>query len=102
MINSSMWCDMCTLFKKSIIGIKGAKTYGLKDIAKSMYKNKLIKEIWQENVSDGVDAMITVWKISNETNLNLINDYRMNNIINYNKMDCKVLHDIMTYLRNNH
>ena len=93
---------MCTFFKKSNIGIKGAKTYGLKDIAKSMYKNNLIKEIWQENVSDGVDAMITVWKINNETNLNLINDYRMNNIINYNKIDCKILHDILTYLRKNH
>ena len=93
---------MCTLFKNSNIGIKGAKTYGLKDIAKSMYENNLINELWDKKISDGSDAMVTVWKINNDSNLNLINDYRMNNIINYNKMDCKVLYNIMTYLRNNH
>ena len=63
---------------------------------------KSINELWDKKISDGSDAMVTVWKINNDSNLNLINDYRMNNIINYNKMDCKVLHDIMTYLRNNH
>lgn len=107
-IQHHQWCDMYTLFKSGNIGIRGAKTYGLKDVAKHMREHNFIPEIWEdqkeqntESVNDGMGAIVTAWKINNDTH-NLENDPRMSNIVLYNRMDCKILHDIMKYIRKNH
>ncbi len=107
-LSYNIWCDMCTMFKNGNIGVKGAKTYGLKDIAKAMYNHKMIKHIWNndDGVSDGFGAMMAVWQINNELNkrnyTKISDDSRMNTVISYNLEDCRILHEIMNYLRKNH
>ena len=100
-LNKNIWKDMCTLFKEGNVGIRGVKTYGLKDVANHMFLHNLIPEIWDSNNSNcinGTNAIVNAYQI----NKNMQTDPRMNDIIKYNKIDCKILYDIMKYIRNNH
>ena len=80
---------------KEPIAIKGAFTYNLKDISKSLAKNNLIKTLWKEDM-DGSDAMIYAlqWYQDKQPN----NDI-MNKIIEYNFVDCQVLYEILELLQ---
>ena len=87
--------DLLDLFIKEPIAIKGAFTYNLKDISKSLAKNNLIKTLWKEDM-DGSDAMIYAlqWYQDKQPN----NDI-MNKIIEYNFVDCQVLYEILELLQ---
>ena len=89
------------------MGIKGCLNYGLKDVAKTFYKYGYIHTIWDENGDcvDGADAAIGAYKVDKETrkkNLPFNQDPLAKDIIKYNEIDCKVLMEIIEYLRNNH
>ena len=94
------WVDIYNIFIKEPIVIKGALDFKLKTIGKSMKKHGLIDICWDDNgPSDGLGAM-----------LDAINCYKSQNIdsdcyksiILYNEIDCKMLWEILSYLRNNH
>ena len=87
--------DLLDIFINEPIAIKGAFTYNLKDISKSLAKNNLIKTIWKEDM-DGSDAMIYAlqWYQTKQPN----NDV-MNKIIEYNFVDCQVLYEILELLQ---
>ena len=87
--------DLLDIFINEPIAIKGAFTYNLKDISKSLAKNNLIKTIWKEDM-DGSDAMIYAlqWYQTKQPN----NDI-MNKIIEYNFVDCQVLYEILELLQ---
>lgn len=101
---TNIWCDMYTLFRELGIGVKGARSYGLKDIGKAMYENKLINYTWDKTTNLG-NTMVTAWSINKNLSKNnyskLTDDVRMNDIINYNKVDCKILKIILQYMRDN-
>ena len=105
-VKYNTWCDLCTLFKNENIGIKGATTYGLKDVAQAMKSHNMINTYWKPGIFNGVETIAMAWNINNEMeskNYNkLLDDPRMNNIIEYNKTDCVILHEILTYLKRNH
>lgn len=105
-IKYNMWHDLYTLFKNENIAIKGATSYGLKDIAQAMKINGMIKNYWRPGIFDGIETIALAWSINNELELNnynkIIDDPRMNCIIEYNETDCKILHEIINYLRENH
>lgn len=89
------WIDLCKIFKTEPIVIKGAYNFGLKEIAKSMFNNKQIKITWKNNdTSNGLMAMLNAIDFYNGKKIN------MYTIINYNKIDCQVLYEIVNYLRN--
>jgi len=90
-----MWTDICKIFMEEPITIKNAYTFKLKDIAKSFYEHKLIKTIWPKNgISSGLGAMMASIDYYNNKNKKIIN-----NIIKYNEIDCKVMAEIIEYLR---
>lgn len=95
--------DLHKLFKENNIVVKGALNFSLKSIAKAMYQNKLINSTWkQNNCCDGLNAMLLAWKCY-QNNLNIKgNEPIIQNIVNYNEIDCKVLFEILNYLRNNY
>ena len=104
-LSHDIWNDMCTLFIKGNIGIKGSTSYGLKNIAKAMYKHGMINYIWNDKLDSGFESMISIYKANNisiNNNIKLYNVNITNDIIKYNMVDCKILHDIITYIRNNH
>jgi hypothetical protein len=103
-IHPNKWINFIKIMKSEPIVIKGALNYGLKSIAKAMYSHKMIATIWPENsvCKNGLDAMIAAWncsKISSELKVPLSSVSTMGDIINYNRIDCQVVYEIMSYLR---
>lgn len=93
--------DLYKLFYDNNIVINGALTYSLKDIAKAMKKHNMIKTSWDINnyCGNGLNAMLYAMKLyESSDNITKDNDI-MKNIIEYNTIDCKVLWEILTFLR---
>lgn len=95
------WTDMCEIFKHEPIVIKGCFKFGLKPIARAMYKHKLITTTLESDCTSGMTAMIKAWKCYNDFP-DPVSCPVMQDIAKYNKFDVKVLEDILTYLRKNH
>jgi hypothetical protein len=93
--------DLRKLFVDSQIVVKDCFSFGLKNIACAMKKHKLINTPIESECIDGLTAMVKAWKtyktINNPTDAPVMKD-----IIKYNEFDCKVLYDILEYLRKNH
>jgi hypothetical protein len=94
--------DLYSVFINEPITIKGALNYSLKTIAKTLYKHNLIQTSWSLNsqCNNGLDALVQANKLYS-TKLNLELD-DMKDISYYNEIDCKVLYEIILYLRENH
>jgi len=103
---SDGWFDLLTIFKDEPIVIKDCLSgFGLKDIASALYKHKLISTKWESTVTNGIDAMIVAYNAYQDAKSRKIAVKDINNmteIIKYNEVDCKVLYEIITYIRNNH
>ena len=97
-LNNVVWCDMHKLFFEVPIVIKGVKKFSLKEVAKVMKEHNMIESEWIDSgVDNGLTAMleaINYYKSSKTCNM-------MNNIINYNELDCKIVWEIVRYLREN-
>jgi hypothetical protein len=94
------WCDLNKIFTREPIVIKDCFNYGLKSIAKSMKKHNMIESSLESNCKSGMSAMITAWNYYNEyynKDETIIEDIK-----NYNEYDCKVLWEILSYIRTNH
>jgi hypothetical protein len=92
--------DLYKVFIKEPIVIKGALNYSLKTVAKAMYENGLIKTLWDSNstCSNGLEVLY----LANQYYFEGLKDYNFSDIIYYNEIDCKVLCEILQYLRLNH
>lgn len=91
------WVDMCDLFIKEPIVVKGALSFKLKEIANALFSHGLINTNWSDsNITDGLNAMVSAIRYYNaeEKDENI-----MENITKYNKVDCKVLWEILNLLR---
>lgn len=99
--NHIEWVDMCDVFISEPIVVKDALCFKLKDIGNALYSNGLIDTYWDSNeLSDGLSAMIFGIKYYQKQNKTLDDDLMFNKIIKYNKIDCKVVWDIVKMLRN--
>ena len=96
--------DLYQLFRKEPITVNGALNFSLKSIAKAMNNKRLIKTNWDSRnpCSNGLNAMLLAHKVYKESKGPIDSDnVIMNNIIHYNQVDCKVLWEIINYLRQN-
>jgi len=89
--------DMHKIFKIEPITIKNCFNYKLKSISKAMHEHKMIKSKYDCDIQDGKQSMGVAIEYYKYRNKNLLNE-----IIKYNKLDCQVLYEILTYLRENH
>lgn len=87
--------DLNKVFINEPITINGALDYSLKTIAKALKKHNLIESIWDttSQCSNGLNAMILANNLY-DSNIDVINDPIMKEIIYYNEIDCKVLWEI--------
>lgn len=91
------WFDLCNVFKTEPIVVKGCMNFSLKTIAKEMYNSGLISSTWSsDTISDGATAMITLHRDKRSRTNN------SNEVVKYNEDDCKVVQEILYYLRSNH
>jgi len=95
------WSDLCKMFRSEPIVIKDCFKFGLKSISKAMKKHNMINVNIESNCQNGMSAMINAWKTYNTVENPEKSDV-MKDIAKYNEFDCKVLFEIITYLRKNH
>lgn len=85
--------------------IRGAMGFGLKTIAGALYDLGLITIQWRDGPVDGLGAMVGAWWCHQEAqahNCSMIETELMKQIAEYNEVDCHVLAEIVSYLRNSH
>jgi predicted RecB family nuclease len=96
----TVWTDMYYVFTNEPIVVKGAFNFKLKEIGKAMHKLGYIKTEWDSSgPSDGFAAMLEAVKYYKSKKYN---ESVMKSIIDYNEIDCKVIYDIVDYLRKHH
>ncbi len=108
--NSVNWIDMCKVFTEEPIVIKGATKFNLKDIARNMKTHGMIRSNWDlSGPNNGLTAMmdaINYYRYMEGNNRTKEDDDKyfrvMASITDYNEIDCKVIWEIVQYLRNHH
>lgn len=101
------WCDLLKIFLHEPIGVKGCLNYGLKNIAKTFHQHGFIETIWDDTsaTSNGADVAVEAYRADEECKKTgtLFSDHPLaEDIVRYNEVDCKVLQEILYYLRENH
>ena len=102
-----LWTDMHYVFLHEPVVVKGALNFKLKSIGNAMHKLGLFDTHWDnEGPSDGLDAMISainLYKKRKETQdmSHIEEDKLMIDIAKYNEIDCKIIWEIVNYLRDN-
>jgi hypothetical protein len=97
------WVDMCDIFIKNPIVVKGSLCFKLKEIGRAMFSHGLIETCWESNkVSDGLNAMllgIRYYEMKKNNDLTEEIENTFIDIIKYNEIDCKIIWDIVKFLR---
>lgn len=87
-------------FRTEPIIVKGIFKFGLKSVGKALYENNLIQTTW--NIKDnGLDSMIEYKELckNNNKKIPLKRYIEISEIIDYNRIDCQVLYEIVELLR---
>jgi len=98
------WVDLCKIFTTTPIVPKGALSFGLKEIARAMYNNRLIESYWnvQNPCNNGLESMVIFKHIRDQAQREG-KDIRqvplLKDIIDYNELDCKVMWEMLEFLR---
>jgi hypothetical protein len=92
------FCDLMTVFTSGQIAIKGSLNYSLKDICKNLANNGLIAYNKIDNISGGLSAMIKAEKYYSDILENKHDPQVMLDIIEYNKLDCILLYEVLKFL----
>jgi len=92
--------DLLHFFRQEPIIIKDCFNFSLKTIGKNMYKHCMINSTWSDT-DNGLDAMIRFKELclQKDKNIPLKRYTEIAEIIDYNKMDCVILMEILFYLR---
>ncbi len=100
------WFDFLTeVVEQEPVVVRGALKFGLKPVANAMSSHGLIQTHWADSQIDGLGAMVGAWRCAEqaqERSIPLIQLPLMQEIAEYNEIDCKVMMEIIRYLRTNH
>ena len=101
------WLDFLTVVKTEPVVVRGALNFGLKEVAKALYQHGLIRHYYQHDsvCSNGLNAMIAAWNCHLEAKTRGVSMQTlplMKSVTKYNEMDCKLVWEIVDYLRSNH
>lgn len=99
------WFDFLNrVIRKEPVLVKGALSFGLKPLARAMFSHGLISTEWTEGPGDGLQAMVGAWRCHRqalEQGVPMRSLEMMKGIEKYNEVDCKVMQEIIFYLRRN-
>ena len=99
------WFDFLQkVIREEPVVTRGAMAFGLKAVAKAMYGHGVIDTIWGDGPTDGLGAMVGAWWCNLEatrTATAMPALPLMQEIVAYNEVDCKVMMEVVRYLRNN-
>ena len=99
-INILPWFDLMEVFKNTIypITIKNCFSFSLKEITKTMHSHKMINLEWSD-LDDGLLSAFIARDIYKNKKFNENLNNNMQDIVEYNYIDCKALHLILNYIR---
>lgn len=99
------WFDLLVkLARAEPLTVTGAFGFGLKPIAKAMAAQGLIETTWGDGPTDGLGAMVGAWWCNREAGRRggrMTQVPLMNEIARYNEIDCRVMAEILSWLRQN-
>ena len=103
-INLDKCCNLLNIFKEICIVSKGMLNFSLKSVVNSFYNNKFIQTSYNTEIDNGMDAMMYAYNkyklLEDIDSKKVKNDF--NEIIKYNEVDCKVMWEILVFLRNHY
>jgi len=96
--------DLCEVFKTYEVTLPNCWSYNLKDISKALYALQIIKTTWTGKVT-GDNTISTIIKAESACQKGkydrLCDIPEIQEIIQYNYVDCKVLEEILSHTRQN-
>ncbi len=96
------WYDLLNnVAKAEPVVVRGAMAFGLKAVAKAMHAHGLIETRWEEGPMDGLAASVAAWNCAKRTSP-MHADPLMDEVRQYNEVDCRVMWEILMVLRRNH
>jgi len=103
---SPTWFDFLSqVVRREPVVVRGSFGFGLKSVAKALRHQGLIETTWDDSPLDGMGAMVGAWRCAaeaRETDVPINKIPLMREIAHYNEVDCKVMMEIVRYLRANH
>ena len=100
------WFDFLgKVVREEPVVVKGAFGFGLKGISAAFHSEGLIETLWGDGLSDGLGAMVAAWWCDQEARRQGVpfgTIDLMQEVGGYNEVDCKVMMEIIRYLRANH
>ena len=100
------WYDLLAkVMREEPVVVRGALGFGLKEVANAFHSHSLIQTNWADSPVDGLGAMVGAWNCDDEVQkkgLQMSEIALMKEIAQYNEVDCKVMMEIVEYLRENH
>jgi len=97
------WVDLLhRVFKAEPILVGGTAGYGLKEIARALHEEGIIETLWGDGVADGMEAMAAAWWADGEAKKagRSMREFDvMDAIETYNEIDCRVMAEILAWLR---
>ncbi len=100
------WFDLWAgVVRREPVVVRGALNFGLKSFARALHSHGLIQTSWGDTKVDGLGAMTGAWwcdEEAKEKGVKLIETELMREVRRYNEVDCKVMMEIVSYLREHH
>lgn len=100
------WLDFLNqVVKAEPVVVRGALGFGLKAIGKALHSHGLIETEWTDGPTDGLGAMVGAWRAAveaKERGVTLRQIALMQDIERYNEVDCRVMYEVINYLRQYH
>ena len=101
------WFDFLSqVIRKEPVVVRGAHGFGLKAIANALHAAGLVETNWVTGPTDGLGAMVGAWwcqkEVAEGRASRLMDLAQMQEIRDYNEVDCKAMMEVVRYLREHH
>jgi hypothetical protein len=100
------WYDLLDrIVHAAPVVVRGARSFGLKAVARAMRSHRLIETEWGEGLADGTGAMAGAWAaadIAGKNGADMAKVELMAEVSRYNEIDCRVMAEVLDHLRREH
>jgi hypothetical protein len=100
------WYDLLErIVHAAPVVVRGARSFGLKAVARAMRSRRLIETEWGEGLADGTGAMAGAWAaadIAGKNGADMAKLELMAEVSRYNEIDCRVMAEVLDHLRREH
>jgi hypothetical protein len=100
------WYDLLErIVHAAPVVVRGARSFGLKAVARAMRSHGLIETEWGEGLADGTGAMAGAWAAADLAAKDggaLGAVELMREVSHYNEIDCRVMAEVLDHLRREH